>query len=48
MRGSITRKLGLLVAALALPVLAIGTAGAVYDGNVSMLKSMADLISIDQ
>jgi phosphate transport system substrate-binding protein len=28
MRGSITRKLGLLVAALALPVLAIGTAGA--------------------
>jgi phosphate transport system substrate-binding protein len=28
MRGSITRKLGLLVAALALPVLVIGTAGA--------------------
>lgn len=28
MRGSISRKLGLLVAALALPVLAIGTAGA--------------------
>jgi len=38
MRGSITRKLGLLVAALALPVLAIGTAGASTPSAAAKLK----------
>ena len=38
MRGSITRKLGLLVAALALPVLVIGTAGASTPSAAAKLK----------
>ena len=41
MRGSITRKLGVVVAALALPVLAIGTAGASTTASAPRAKQLA-------